>query len=49
MGTAEIPTRFCLGNLKKRNLERPRARCEENIDTGHKEIRWEGRGLAGSG
>jgi hypothetical protein len=48
MGTAGIPTRFCSGNLKKRNLERPRPRCEDNIDIGHEEIRWEGRGLAGS-
>jgi hypothetical protein len=27
---------------KKRNLERPRPRCEDNIDTDHEEIGWEG-------
>jgi hypothetical protein len=27
---------------RKRPLERPRPRCEDNIDTDHKAIGWEG-------
>ena len=27
---------------RKRNLERPRSRCEDNINTDHEELRWEG-------